>query len=62
VRSATRTSTASAHDQCHRKFIRDSPPGTVRSKGYLSNKTALAMIFKLAEAEERSCPSSHGHN
>ena len=27
---------------------------TVRSKGCLSNKTALAMIFKLAEAAERS--------
>jgi putative transposase len=26
---------------------------TVRSKGCLSNKTALAMIFKLAEAAER---------
>jgi putative transposase len=28
---------------------------TVRSKGCLSNKTALAMIFKLAEAAEKSC-------
>jgi hypothetical protein len=28
---------------------------TVRSKGCLSNKTPLAMIFKLAEAVERSC-------
>jgi putative transposase len=27
---------------------------TVRSKGCLSNKTALAMIFKLAEAAEKS--------
>jgi transposase-like protein len=27
---------------------------TVRSKGFLSNKTALAMIFKLAEAAEKS--------
>jgi transposase-like protein len=26
---------------------------TVRSKGCLSNKTALAMIFKLAEAAEK---------
>jgi hypothetical protein len=26
----------------------------VRSKGCLSNKTALAMIFKLAEAAEKS--------
>jgi putative transposase len=27
---------------------------TVRSKGCLSNRTALAMIFKLAEAAEKS--------
>jgi hypothetical protein len=27
---------------------------TIRSKGCLSNKTALAMIFKLAEAAEKS--------
>ena len=27
---------------------------TMRSKGCLSNKTALAMIFKLAEAAEKS--------
>jgi hypothetical protein len=27
---------------------------TVRSKGCLSNKTALAMIFKLAQAAERT--------
>src|SRR6476619_5619269 len=35
---------------------------TVRSKGYLSNKTALAMIFKLAEAAERSWRRLDGHN
>ena len=33
---------------------------TVRSKGCLSNKTALAMIFKLAEAAERR--RLNGHN
>ena len=27
---------------------------TIRSKGCLSNKTALAMVFKLAEAAERN--------
>jgi hypothetical protein len=27
---------------------------TIRSKGCLSNKTALAMIFKLAQAAEKS--------
>ena len=31
---------------------------TVRSKGCLSNKTALAMIFKLAEAAEKSWRAS----
>ena len=35
---------------------------TVRSKGCLSNKTALAMIFKLAEAAEKSCCRLDGHN
>ncbi len=34
---------------------------TVRSKGCLSNKTALAMIFKLAEAAERSWRRLNGH-
>jgi putative transposase len=34
---------------------------TVRSKGRLSNKTALAMIFKLAEAAERSWRRLDGH-
>ena len=36
--------------------------GTVRSKGCLSNKTALAMISKLAEAAERSWRRLDGHN
>jgi transposase-like protein len=35
---------------------------TVRSKGCLSNTTALAMIFKLAEAAERSWRRLDGHN
>jgi putative transposase len=34
---------------------------TVRAKGCLSNKTALAMIFKLAEAAERSWRRLDGH-
>ena len=34
---------------------------TVRAKGYLSNETALAMIFKLAEAAERSWRRLDGH-
>lgn len=35
---------------------------TVRAKGCLSNKTALAMIFKLAEAAERSWRRLDGHH
>jgi putative transposase len=35
---------------------------TVRSKGCLSNKTALAMIFKLAEAAEKRWRRLNGHN
>jgi transposase-like protein len=35
---------------------------TVRSKGCLSNKTALAMIFKLAEAAEKHWRRLNGHN
>jgi putative transposase len=35
---------------------------TVRAKGCLSNKTALAMIFKLAEAAERSWRRLDGYN
>jgi hypothetical protein len=34
----------------------------VRSKGCLSNKTALAMIFKLTEAAEKSWRRLDGHN
>jgi transposase-like protein len=35
---------------------------TVRSKGCLSNRTALAMIFKLAQAAEKSWRRLDGHN
>ena len=35
---------------------------TVRSKGCLSNKTALAMIFKLTQAAEKSWRRLDGHN
>jgi hypothetical protein len=40
----------------------DSRHRTVRSKGCLSNKTALALIFKLAEAAEKSWRRLDGHN
>ena len=35
---------------------------TVRSKGCLSNRTALAMVFKLAEAAQKSWRRLDGHN
>ena len=35
---------------------------TVRCKGCLSNKTALAMIFKLGEAAQKSWRRLDGHN
>ena len=35
---------------------------TVRAKGCLSNKTALAMIFKLAQGAEHSWRRLNGHN
>ena len=35
---------------------------TIRSKGCLSNKTALAMVFKLVEAAQRSWRRLDGHN
>lgn len=35
---------------------------TVRAKGCLSNRTALAMIFKLAKAAEKSWRRLNGHN
>src|SRR5436190_19780992 len=48
--------------QRHRKLVRDGAPPQVRSKGCLSNNTALAMIFKLAEAAEKSWRRLNGHN
>lgn len=35
---------------------------TIRSKGCLSNKTALAMVFKLVQAAEKSWYRLRGHN
>ncbi len=35
---------------------------TIRSKGCLSNDTALAMVFKLVEAAEKSWRRLDGHN
>jgi hypothetical protein len=44
----------SAHDNVIERSFATVRHRTVRSKGCLSNKTALAMIFKLGEAAERS--------
>jgi putative transposase len=35
---------------------------TIRPRGYLSNKTELVMIFKLAQAAEKSCHRLRGHD
>ena len=35
---------------------------TIRSKGCLSNKTALAMVFKLADAAQKTWRRLDGHN
>ena len=35
---------------------------TIRSKGCLSNKTALAMVFKLVNAAQKSWRRLDGHN
>jgi transposase-like protein len=35
---------------------------TIRSKGCLSNKTALAMVFKLVEGAQKSWRRLYGHN
>ena len=54
---------ASAHDERHAESsFATVRHRTVRSKGCLSNKTALAMIFKLAEAAEKTWRRLNGHN
>jgi hypothetical protein len=53
---------ASANDQPIESSFAMVRHRTVRSKGCLSNKTALAMIFKLAEAAEKSWRRLDGHN
>jgi hypothetical protein len=35
---------------------------TIRSKGCLSNKTALAMVFKLVEGAQKNWRRLDGHN
>jgi len=45
-----------------KKRVRDGAPCIVRSMGCLSNKTALARIFKLAKAAEKSWRHPDGLN
>ena len=54
----------------HWKHLRTSNPmestfvrhRTIRAKGCLSNKTALAMVFKLVDAAQKSWRRLDGHN
>src|ERR1700719_3296777 len=56
----------------HWKYLRTTNPientfatvrhRTIRSKGCLSNRTALAMVFKLVEAAQKSWRRLDGHN
>ena len=54
VRLPGRALAASAHDQPIESSFATVRHRTVPSKGCVSNKTTLAMIFKLAEAAEKS--------
>jgi hypothetical protein len=45
--------------QPHRKHFRNR---TIRSKGCLSNRTALAMVFKLVEAAQKTWRRLDGNN
>jgi hypothetical protein len=65
IRFPGRTLVASAHDQGHRKLVRDraSPHRALQEIPFEQyHKTALAMIFKLAEAAEKSWRRVDGHN
>jgi transposase-like protein len=63
---------AFAHDQAGVQVLRTTNPiestfatvrhRTIRSRGCISNKAALAMIFKLAQAAEKSWDRLRGHN
>ena len=62
LRLSGRALEASPHHERHRSSFATVRHRTVRSKGCLSNKTALAMIFKLAEAAEKSWRRLDGHS
>jgi transposase-like protein len=72
ARTATHCSPSTTSPAEHWKHLRTTNPiestfatvrhRTVRSRGCLSNKTALAMIFKLAQAAEKRWYRLRGHN
>jgi putative transposase len=51
-----------ASHESHRKHVRNRALGSVRLKGCLSNRLALAMVFKLIEAAQKSWRRLGGHN
>ena len=62
LRLSGRALEASAHDERHRKLVRDDPPPHRALQGMSLEQTPLAMIFKLAEAAEKSWRRLDGHN
>ncbi len=71
LRTATRSSPSTISPPSTGQHLRTTNPiestfatvrhRTIRSRGCLSNKTALAMIFKLAQAAEKSWRRLKGH-
>lgn len=51
-----------AHLEPDREHVRLVRHRTIRTKGCLSNETALAMVFKLVDAARRSWRRLDGHN
>jgi hypothetical protein len=54
LRLPRRALEALANHEPYRKHVRDHAPPAIRWKGCLSNHTALAMVFKLVEAAQKS--------
>jgi transposase-like protein len=62
LRLPRRALKALAHHEPHRKHVRNRAHRTIRSKGCLSNRTALAMVFKLVEAAQKTWRRLDGNN
>jgi hypothetical protein len=54
LRFSGRALEAATDNECYRTRVRNGPRRTVRTMRCLSNETALPLIFKLAEAAEKS--------